>query len=259
MPLGIKKVRKSNLQKRDSRKNSRKATLRLIQFEKKLFSDNINKGQKRKRNGDAVASDTSLELNSITDTIDSKSESIDTTMIMNDNLQDTDADIVPPKKRKSNLTCDKLVNKQIIIEDKEKLKTKPHKKFNKTKKIKLNQIDDTLVTYNNVKCKPEKTVFHEKHKDQYTFISPVSKKNSFKEGAKTRSKKSLVKETMSEKNVMHNDQGMLLKDVSINILILSFMIDVFTHTHSNALRKLYIKLFIVSHIAGIIKSEKKTN
>ncbi|XP_050452455.1 ribosomal RNA processing protein 1 homolog isoform X2 [Cataglyphis hispanica] len=59
MPLGIKKIKNSNLERRDSRKESRKATLRLIQFEKELFSDNINKKQKRKRNGEAVASDIS--------------------------------------------------------------------------------------------------------------------------------------------------------------------------------------------------------
>ncbi|XP_029670914.1 ribosomal RNA processing protein 1 homolog [Formica exsecta] len=225
MPFGIKKVRRSNLEKQDSRKESRKATLHLIQFEKKLFSDNINKKQKRKRNGEAVASDISscdslknedhLELNSIIDIIDLESESIDSTVNMMSNLQDTDtdADIVPLKKRKRNLTCDKF-DKNVIIEDKEKLKTKPHKKFNKTKKIKLSQINDTFMTHNNVKCKPKKMVFHEKHtfsKDQYTVISPASKERKLLKEA-TKQKKSLVLKETLKKNVLHNDQGMLFKD-----------------------------------------------
>lgn len=216
MPLGVKKVRKPNLQKRDLKKESKKATLRLIQFEKKLFSDNINKKQKRKKTRDAIANEALLEQNSKTDTIDSKNESIDTE-IMKSNLQDTDTNIVPPKKRKINLTCED--NKNIIIKDKNKTKqeTKAHNEFNKTKKIKLNQMYDTFIT-DNIKCKPKKTMLHEKHKKQYS-VSPISKKNSVKEAA---SKKSLAfKQTMLEKNVMHNDQGIQLKNVSISILILS--------------------------------------
>lgn len=240
MPLGIKKVKNSTLERRDSRKESRKATLRLIQFEKELFSDNINKKQKRKRNGEVVASDISsydslknknhLELNSIIDMnsiIDLESESIDSTINMKANLQDidTDTDIVPRKKQKRNLTCDKF-DKNITIEDKEKLKTKTHTKFNKIKKIKLSQMNDTFMTDNNIKCKnnkPKKTVFHEKHtfnEDQSTVISSISKKKKLLKEA-TKKKKSVLKETL-EKNVLHNDQEMLYKDVSTNILILSY-------------------------------------
>ncbi|XP_029169907.1 ribosomal RNA processing protein 1 homolog [Nylanderia fulva] len=212
MPLGIKKVRKPNLQKQDSKKESKKATLRLIQFEKKLFSDNINKKQKRKRTRDSV-SDTSLELNSSTGTIDSKSESVNTEIIK-PNSQDTDANIVPAKKRKSNLICEELDNKNIIIKNKNKKKqeTKAHKKFNKTKKIQLSPVDDTLIA-DNVKCKQKKTILHEKHKKQYS-VSPVSKKNSIKEAT---NKKSLaLKQTMLEKNVKRNDQGIQLKDKLLN-------------------------------------------
>ncbi|XP_050459340.1 ribosomal RNA processing protein 1 homolog [Cataglyphis hispanica] len=224
MPLGIKKIKNSNLERRDSRKESRKATLRLIQFEKELFSDNINKKQKRKRNGEAVASDISsydslknknhLELNSIIDTIDLESESIDSIMNMKANLQDIDIDIVPHKKQKHNLTCDKF-DKNVTIEDKEKLKTKAHKKFNKTKKIKLSQMNDTFMTDNNITCKPKKTVFHEKHtfnKDQSIVISPILKKKKLlKEATK---KKSLVLKETLEKNVIHNDQGMHKDELS---------------------------------------------
>lgn len=288
MPLGIKRVRKPSLQKQDLRRESRKATSRLLRFEKKLFSDNINKKQKKEKKREAIASDTSshdnlqngnhLDSNSDTSTIDSDSESIDTTVNMkanpqntnadvvprkkqkrkrnreiiasdtsaddnqkneefnstmdtvnsesesidsfvniNANLQDTDSDIVPPKKRKRNLTCEKLDSKHVINEDKEKLKIKTHKKSHKTKKIKLNQTEDTLITDNNIKSKLKKTAIRGKHKDQSTFISPVSKKkNVLKEG--TRSKKSLVsKKTMPKKNVIHNDKKTLLKDVSILI------------------------------------------
>lgn len=233
MPLGIKKVKNSNLEKRDSRKESRKATLRFIQFEKELFSDNINKKQKRKRNGEAIASDISsydslknknhLELNSIINTIDLESESIDLTMNMKANLQDIDTDIMPHKKQKHNLTCDKF-DKNVTIEDKEKLKTKAHKKFNKTKKIKLSQMNDTFMTDNNITCKPKKTIFHEKHtfnKNQSTVISSISKKKKLLKEATQKKKSLILKETL-EKNVIHNDQGMLYKDVSINILILSY-------------------------------------
>jgi len=309
MPLGIKKVKKLNLQKRDSKKESKKAALHLIQFEKKLFSDNINKKRKRKRNGEIIASGTfsdhlknrdqlelnsiidtidsksdsinstanmkanlqdtdadilptkkqkknngeaivsstssfnnlknrdHLELNSIIDIIDSKSDSIDSTANMKTNLQDADADILPPKKQerkrntnivsskkqKCNLTYNKFDDKN-VIEDKRKLKTKAHRKFNKTKKIKLSQTDDTFMTDNNLKCKPKKTELHEKHtfnKEQYIFISPVLKKKNLLRKA-TKNKKSLVlKKTILEKNVTHNNQG-TLKDVSINIFILFF-------------------------------------
>ncbi|GAB1865225.1 Ribosomal RNA processing protein 1-like protein [Camponotus japonicus] len=322
MPLGIKKVKKLNLQKRDSKKESKKAALDLIQFEKKLFSDNINKKRKRKRNGEIIASGTfsdhlknrdqlelnsiidtidsksdsinstanmkanlqdtdadilstkkqkknngevivsstsssnnlknrdHLELNSIIDTIDSKSDSINSTANMKANLQDTDADILPTKKQKNNngeaidadadilppkkqerkrntnivsskkqkcnLTYNKFDDKH-VIEDKRKLKTKAHRKFNKTKKIKLSQTDDTFMTDNNLKCKPKKTELHEKHtfnKEQYIFISPVLKKKNLLRKA-TKNKKSLVlKKTILEKNVTHNNQGTLKDELS---------------------------------------------
>ncbi|EFN72366.1 Ribosomal RNA processing protein 1-like protein [Camponotus floridanus] len=364
MPLGIKKVKKLNLQKHDSKKESRKAALHLIQFEKKLFSDNINKKQKRKRNGEIIANTFSdhlknrdqlelnsiidtidsksdsinstanmkanlqdtdadiipikkqkrnngkttvsstyssnnlknrdyLELNSIVDTIDSKSDSIDSTANMKINLQDTDADILPTKKQKKkneeaivssisssnnlknrdhlelnsirdtinsksdsidsianmktnlqdadadilspkkqgrkrntnivsskkekcNLTYNKFDDKR-VIEDKRKLKTKVHRKFNKTKKIKLSQTDDTFITDNNLKCKPKKTELHEKHtfnKEQYIFTSPVLKKKNLLRKA-TKNKKSLVlKKTIFEKNVTHNNEGTLKDELS---------------------------------------------
>lgn len=347
MPLGIKKVRKPNLQKQDSKKESRKAALRLIQFEKKLFSDNINKKQKRKKNREIIASDTSsdhlkskerLELNSIIDTIDSKSDSIDSTANMKANLQDIDADIPPlkkqrkrneevivsgtsdnlknrnhlelnsvmdttdsksdsidssaniktnlhnadadilspvekhkrkkngetiasdtspdnlknrdyselnsiidtinsksdssdsianikvtsqdtdasimlSKKQKCNLTYNKFDDKH-VIEDKKKLKIRAHRKLNKTKKIKLNQMGDTFMT-DNLKCKPKKMRFHEKHtfnKEQHTFISPLLKKKNLLEKTMKNKKSLVLKKTILEKNVTHNDQGML-KDV----------------------------------------------
>ncbi|XP_025267297.1 ribosomal RNA processing protein 1 homolog isoform X3 [Camponotus floridanus] len=258
MPLGIKKVKKLNLQKHDSKKESRKAALHLIQFEKKLFSDNINKKQKRKRNGEIIANTFSdhlknrdqLELNSIIDTIDSKSDSINSTANMKANLQDTDADIIPikkqkrnngettdadadilspkkqgrkrntnivsSKKEKCNLTYNKFDDKR-VIEDKRKLKTKVHRKFNKTKKIKLSQTDDTFITDNNLKCKPKKTELHEKHtfnKEQYIFTSPVLKKKNLLRKA-TKNKKSLVlKKTIFEKNVTHNNEGTLKDELS---------------------------------------------
>lgn len=340
MPLGIKKVRKPNLQKRDSKKESRKAALHLIQFEKNLYSDNINKKQKRKiasdtsssdhlksrehlelnsiidtinsksdsidstantkatlqdtdanilpskkqkrkrneeaivsgtsdnlknrdhlelnsvmdiidsksdsidstaniktnlhnadtnilplkkhkrkRNGEAIASDTSpdnlknrdyLELNSVIDTINSKSNSNDSIANIKATSQDVDANIMSSKKQKCNLTYNKFDNKH-VIEDKKKLTTKAHRKLNKTKKIKLSQMGDKFMTDNNLKCKPKKTGFSEKHtfnKEQHTFISPLLKKKNLLQ--KTTKNKSLVlKKTMLEKNATHNDQGML--------------------------------------------------
>ncbi|XP_072751922.1 uncharacterized protein Nnp-1 [Anoplolepis gracilipes] len=313
MPLGVKRVRSY---KKDLKKETRKATLRLLQFEKKMSSNNIkkqkrkrsgeavvsdisydnlengndlelnssidtvdsesesidttvnakanlkdtdadiiphkkqkkkinketiasdtffhdnlenedhtdimsHKKQKRRKNGEAVVSDIShdnlkngshLELNSSTDTINSESESIDTIVDAKTNLKDTDAEIVPCKKRKRNLTFDKFDNKHVINEDKKKPKTK--EKLNKTKNIKLvnDQVDDLLMTDNNIKCKPKKKVILKKRKDQCTFISPVSKKTNLLKEARRSKKSSVLKQTTSEKNVIHNNQRMLLKD-----------------------------------------------
>ncbi|XP_011164266.1 ribosomal RNA processing protein 1 homolog [Solenopsis invicta] len=64
MPLGVKRVRKSTSQKKYM--DSRKAAVRLVQFEKELLSDKPNKKRKRERNdsADRVSTNNSKNENS---------------------------------------------------------------------------------------------------------------------------------------------------------------------------------------------------
>ncbi|KYN01918.1 Ribosomal RNA processing protein 1 like protein [Cyphomyrmex costatus] len=139
MPLGIKRVRKPNCQKKEM--DSRKAAMRLIKFEKDLLSDKMNK--KRKRNGKMICDEVSINdpkngntLDLETDAIKPKSKLTDT--LAKTELQDTDANAVPFKKRKkSNSTCDVSNTKSDITENKKKLRIDTSKKSKAAKK-KLN-------------------------------------------------------------------------------------------------------------------------
>jgi len=185
MPLGIKRIRKPNRQRKEM--DSRKAALRLIQFEKGLFFDKMNKKRKKEKNGKVVCDKVSInnlknentsDLES--DTIDPKSKLTDTTAIAKADLQDVDTNTVPFKKRKrSDSMCDVPSTKSEIIKSKKKLCTETSKK-SKTAKIKLNQKNKKSMADKNVERKIKKMVTYEaqisNNTDQHTSISPISNK-----------------------------------------------------------------------------------
>ncbi|XP_012524457.1 ribosomal RNA processing protein 1 homolog [Monomorium pharaonis] len=115
MPLGIKRIRKPNFEKKDV--DSKKAALRLIQFEKDLLSDKPDKKRKRKNNvicdkisvNNSKNRTTSDRKSNIHIDADSENELTDTTTSTKANLQDVDA--FPFKKRKKSDSTDK-VNKK---------------------------------------------------------------------------------------------------------------------------------------------------
>ncbi|EFN84190.1 Ribosomal RNA processing protein 1-like protein [Harpegnathos saltator] len=219
MPLGTKKVRNPIWQKKDT--DSKKAALRLIQFEKDLYSDNIN--NKRKRNKRIIELDT-----------------------------DTVLDIGPPKKqKKNNLTHDEVDCKSEFSENKTKLEAKSLSKKNKTtkkvklncvndmqssdtnvdykmkssvggskksktaKKIKLNCVNDMQSSDTNVDYKMKTTVRGEwpisEHVNQCILPASVSQSNI---STKKTAKKRVIEKTVSEKNIARNNQVVALRNVS---------------------------------------------
>ncbi|XP_011139787.1 ribosomal RNA processing protein 1 homolog isoform X3 [Harpegnathos saltator] len=219
MPLGTKKVRNPIWQKKDT--DSKKAALRLIQFEKDLYSDNIN--NKRKRNKRIIELDT-----------------------------DTVLDIGPPKKqKKNNLTHDEVDCKSEFSENKTKLEAKSLSKKNKTtkkvklncvndmqssdtnvdykmkssvggskksktaKKIKLNCVNDMQSSDTNVDYKMKTTVRGEwpisEHVNQCILPASVSQSNI---STKKTAKKRVIEKTVSEKNIARNNQVVALRNKS---------------------------------------------
>ncbi|KAL0112733.1 hypothetical protein PUN28_012183 [Cardiocondyla obscurior] len=207
MPLGIKRVRKPNVQRKDL--NSKKAARRLIRFEKKLLSDNVDKKKKHKKaindeDFDDVKQENALKFNNV----GSKNKrTIDTTASANVDLRDTDADTVPSKKRKiSDSTCD-ISSTKPEITGKKKLRMETSKKNKSTKilkeskstKIKLKQKDNKSSTVKNVKHKIKKDVqAHDiqssNDTDQRTSSSPgPSKKIQLQKINKSETKKTMAK------------------------------------------------------------------
>lgn len=224
MPLGIKRVRKPNSQKKEM--DSKKAALRLIQFEKKLLSDKVNKKRKRE-NGKAVCDEVSINDPKNGDTldlefnaIDSENKLTDTTATIKADLQDTDANTVPLKKRKrDHSTCDIASTKSEIIENK-KLRIENSKKSKGTK-IKLNQkgqkqVKNNSTTNKNIKHKTKKTVIRDVQTsdniDQYTSISPISSEKIL---LKEINNKSIAKKTKSKNKYQETP----LKNVNGNSML----------------------------------------
>lgn len=207
MPLGIKRVRKPNYQKKEM--NSRKAALRLVKFEKDLISDKVNKKRKRKRSGKAVCDEVSIDDPKNGNTLDLEINAIkpENKLIgatAKTELQDIDANAVPFKKRKrSDSTCDVSSTKSDIPENKKKLQIDTSKKSKATKK-KLNKKSKKFIVDKNVKHKLKKAVISVKQitktsdSDQHTSISRISNKKVpleetsnkpvTKEGSKIKSK-----------------------------------------------------------------------
>lgn len=217
MPLGTKRVRKPNVQKGDM--NSRKAALRLIQFEKGLFSDKVNKKRKReKSSGKAVSDQFSLNIPKNGNTLDLESDihvdAVDSESRLTD-LQDIDANTVPSKKRKrSDSTCDISSNKS---ENKKKLRIEISKK-NKATKVKLNKKSNKSMVNKSVKHKTKKAIVHEvqisDNIDQHTSTSSISKK---KIPSKKINNKSVAKKAMSKSKITYQETP--LKNVNVNLIL----------------------------------------
>jgi len=201
MPLGVKKVRKPSA-KRSTEMNSKKAALRLLKFEKKLFSDKLSKKQKKNRNHELIDLDTSgkspledsknkdaldldinidhsksedaLDLNTDMDAVDSIKMAT-TTQDGKTHMRNLCANVSSKKQKKDISTHDKSVSKRKFVEDKEeKPEIKTVKKSNKIRKIKLEHESDTHVA--NERAKHEmKTASHKQvsdNKNQCTFVVP---------------------------------------------------------------------------------------
>lgn len=222
MPLGIKRVKKPKSNRKEM--DSKKAALRLIRFEKNLFSDKVNKKRKRKnskaicdqisvndlKNGDASESDAIDSERKLTDTT-SKADAVTDAKT----LQDTDANTVelqiPLKKRKrSDSTCDIPNTKSEVIKNKKKLAVKTSKK-SKATKIKFNQKGNKSTVDKNIKRKTTKTHTVQTSKDQYTSISPISsEKIPLKE---------INKPIESKKMSKNKHQKMPSKNVNVNLIL----------------------------------------
>lgn len=205
MPLGIKRVRKPKSQKKEM--DSRKAAVRLIQFEEGLHSD---KKRKRKKDEKAIVNDSKNGDTSDLEFIDSESELNATAKV---DLQDTDADTVPFKKRKKNeSTCDISSPKSEIIENKKKLRIKTLKK-SKSTKIKSIQKNKSI-TDKNIKHKTKKAIIRDVQTsddiNQCTSTSIFSEKIPLK-----KIKKSVIKKTM----LKNKHQQTSLKNVNSNLIL----------------------------------------
>lgn len=119
MPLGMKTIEKPNSHEKST--NVRNAALRLIKFEKKLFSDKITKKQKRNKNKELV--DTVFNASSLDS---SKNENISNqnydvnedqiiceTSKANDVKANFEDAISLTKRKRSKLTHDKLLGDKI--------------------------------------------------------------------------------------------------------------------------------------------------
>jgi len=182
MPLGIKRVRKPNRQRKEM--DSQKAALRLIKFEKDLVSDNVNKKRKREENGKAVCGKTSIDDLKNGNTLDLETNVIKPENKLTDTkteLQDVDANIVPFKKRKkSDSTCNVSSTKSDITVNKKKLQIDTFKKSKTTKK-KLHKKSKKSID-KNVEHKAKKAVISvgqitkTSDLDQHISISQISNK-----------------------------------------------------------------------------------
>lgn len=218
MPIGIKRVHKVNRQRKEM--DSRKGALRLIQFEKKLLSDNVNKKRKRGKSdwsGKAIFDQVSInnpkdgdtELDLESDAVDSESELTDTTAKVD--LQDVDANAVQFKKRKrSDSTCDTPGTKSDITENKKRPGVETSKK-NKATKIKLNQKSKKSIADKNVKHKIKKKIREVQvsdNTDQPTSISPIINKNSINKKIplkETNNKYVAKKKSKSKNTITHQE------------------------------------------------------
>lgn len=219
MPLGIKRVRKPNVQKGDM--NSRKAALRLIHFDKGLFSDKMNKKRKREKSGKAVSDKFSLNTLKNGNTLDLESDihvdAVDSESRLTD-LQDIDANTVPSKKRKrSDSTCDTSSDKSIITENKKKPRIETSKK-SKATKIKLNKKSNKSIVDKSIKHKTKKAIIREveifDNIDQHTSTSLISNK---KISSKKINNKSVAKKAISESKITHQETP--LKNVNANLML----------------------------------------
>ncbi|XP_018364160.1 PREDICTED: ribosomal RNA processing protein 1 homolog [Trachymyrmex cornetzi] len=184
MPLGIKRIRKPNRQRKEM--DSRKAALRFIKFEKDLVSDNVNKKRKREGTGKAVCDETSIDdlkngntLDLETNAIKPENKLTDTTAKIE--LQEVDTNAVPFKKRKrSDSTSDVSSTKSDITENKKKLQIDTSKKSKAIKK-KLNKKSKKSID-KNVEHKAKKAVIsvgqitRTSDLDQHPSISQKSNK-----------------------------------------------------------------------------------
>ena len=117
MPLGVKEIRIPRTQKKDT--DSKRAVVRLFEFEKQLYSDNAQKKRKRKKNGlptqdengklsgeensDVDDQDCTAEVDEIESTGEKKKVQHNVNINSNatrENSQASDADITRSKKRK---------------------------------------------------------------------------------------------------------------------------------------------------------------
>jgi len=155
MPLGVKKVRKAN-NKKNEKMNPKKAALRLLKFERKLFSDKLSKKQKKDRKHGLIDPDISLDnskskdasnldvnhsnsedasdldmdidhsqnkdasnLNTDMDATNLENDSIEMAASTKTHTQNLHAN-VPSKKQKKKISIqDKAVSKRKFVEDKE--------------------------------------------------------------------------------------------------------------------------------------------
>ncbi|XP_014485003.1 PREDICTED: ribosomal RNA processing protein 1 homolog isoform X2 [Dinoponera quadriceps] len=185
MPLGIRKVRNPVWQKADM--DPKKAALRLIQFEKSLYSDKVN--NKRKRDERTIKKDDA----------------------------NTDSNTEPPKKRrKSNLTRDKLDSKSELTENGEKPGTKSISKKSKTvKKIKLNGTNDAKTSNRNIGCETKaaalsKWQVSDRSADQCALPAPILPSSI--SAKKTPIKKPETAKTILENGISCKDQAVVKKN-----------------------------------------------
>lgn len=232
MPIGIKQIRIPKVKDRD--RKSKKAAYRLLQFEKDLFSDKVDKKHLKSRNKQLIETDTCntspaacsqdesiSEFNPNTDkneSIDSKNKSVDILMKAGSGSQNID--FVPSNKQKTSLIRKKPGNEDACIEKNKKTKTKSlSNKSRKIKKAQSKRLNSLHVIHKDVQHKTKKRSNELQVPDdanQSIFSSQISQNKNLLDGNDNKSKQR-NKQTISENSIPQDKKITLLKNASVNI------------------------------------------
>ncbi|EZA49980.1 hypothetical protein DMN91_011404 [Ooceraea biroi] len=223
MPLGVKRVRKPYAQK-NTDMDSQMAALRLIQSEKPV-EDKLSRKQKRKRHDSIMSYHADEALSSLdnskkmtksdVDTSnceldDSKNDSVDVPAIRKANMQNSSADVLPKKRKRSVATHDEFAGKRETTENKEEEpEIKVSTKINKMKKIKAKHTSDAHAadksTKRKTRCKKLPREQDSGNEDQCTS-APIALISQHRKKPKKIKDKPIIKKQRSKIGALRDDQ-----------------------------------------------------
>lgn len=201
MPLGIKRVRKPQIQKGEM--STKKAARRLIEFEKNLMSDESSIDNSKCKNNSNVDMDTA----------DSESNTV---LITKPNLHNAEVNTMFSKKRKKSIV-DKSGDTLEPTKKKKKKKLNT-KTCNTDETVELKDAHDTDITYNNLKCmKAKKAHFSNVQLSetvQYTSPLSILKKEDHPKKTDKFAKNTLSKNNVSQNTILNDTVITSLKKVT---------------------------------------------